>query len=757
MSYVFWRLRSKPARKMSDDNEILSEAKEAHKLGLDAERDNRETYVDDYRFARLDEHWPEEELTRRKREGRPCLVIPRLPAFLNQVINDSRQNRPRIRTKPVDSFADPKTAQVLDGLILNIEQASNAAVAYDTAIDCAVSGGFGYFRIDVEYSDANGFEKELRINRIANPLQVVGDPYSQAADSSDWNSCFITSLMTKDEFGKRYKGADKSSWVETEYMGLDQAWMSGDEIMLAEWWRREEIDKTIYKMSDNRVLEEKVLQQQIEMLTQSGITVTGSRKTKGYKVTQYLLTGAEVLKKTDWQGCFIPIIPVYGEELNIEGKRVFRSLIARAKDPQRRLNYWVSAATELVALAPKTPFIGTEKAFSLEPAKWNSVNTHTHPYIAIPNNVELPQRQPLDGGQALGAISQALAASDDIKAALGMFDASLGERSNETSGKAINARQRESDTGTFHFGDNLARSMQHGGKVLVDLIPAVHTPGSIVRVIGQDGRVATAKVENQQPGAPKPQFSPLEDDIPEQDETGNPIDHVFDFGVGRYDVVVETGPSYTTQRQESREILIELMRGAPMLGEIAGDLLIKNFDIPEAEEIAKRIKKKIDTSGGELPPEVQQMIQEGQKLIQEQGQKLSVLEQKVAALQAENKITGQVHQLEIKSKDLTIQQLNAEKQLHGMAMEVNETERRTQEMLKAPPKDEPAGKSSPVQINIPDNIADVIGQAVKDGLQALPPLQVNLPPPTRMKRTPVRDKQGMIMHTVDEPMQEMMS
>ncbi len=733
---------------MATDSEILSEAKEAHKLGLDAEADNRETYVADYRFARLDEHWPEEE--KRKRKNRPCLTIPRLPAFINQVINDSRQNRPRIRTKPVDSFADPKTAQVIDGLILNIERASNAAVAYDTAIDCAVSGGFGYFRIDVEYSDANGFDKELRINRIANPLQVVGDPYSQAADSSDWNSCFVTSMMTKDEFGKRYKGAEKSNW-ETNYVGLEASWMTGDEIMLAEWWRREEIEKTIYQMSDKRVLEEKVLMEQGQMLAEAGITVIGSRKTPGYKVQQYLMTGAEVLKKTDWQGCFIPIIPVYGEELNIEGKRVFRSLIARAKDAQRRLNYWVSAATEIVALAPKTPFIGHEKAFSLAPGKWASSNTESHAYIEIPNGVEIPQRQSLDGGQALGAISQALAASDDIKASLGMFDAALGKQSNETSGKAIMARQRESDVATFHFIDNLARSIQHAGRVIVDLIPAVHTPGSIIRVIGQDGRTATAKIENQQPGAPKPQYSPLEDDLPEADENGNPIDHVFDFGVGRYDVTVETGPSYTTQRQESREILTELMRSAPMLGEIAGDLLIKNFDIPEAEEIAKRIKKKIDMSAGQLPPEVQQMVEEGKKMIAE----LSQEKQKLEAENANKDMELKAKDLELQSKDLEIQGMKIIEQAEDAAEQASQMSGPDGQGMK--PKKQNGGA---VQISLPENIGQSISDAIVQGLQAIPPIQVSMPqppPPQRMKRTAVRDKQGMIMHTIDEPIQEMMN
>ena len=735
---------------MAKDSELLSEAKEAHRLGLDAEKDNRESYINDYRFARLDEHWPEAELAKRQKSGRPCLVIPRLPAFLNQVINDSRQNRPRIRTKPVDSFADPKTAQVIDGLILNIERASNAAVAYDTAIDCAASGGFGYFRVDVEYPYNNGFDKELRINRIANPLQVVSDPYSQAADSSDWNSCFVTSLMTKDEFGKRYKGAEKSNWVETEYMGLDQAWMNGDEILLAEWWRREEIDKTIYQLSDKRVLEEKVLQQQYEMLAQSGIEVTGSRKTKGYKVTQYLMTGAEILKTTPWEGCYIPIIPVYGEELNIEGKRVFRSLIARAKDAQRRLNYWVSAATEIVALAPKTPFIGSAKAFELEQAKWNTVNTESHAYIAVPNGVDIPQRQPLDGGQALGAISQALAASDDIKASLGMFDAALGKQSNETSGKAIMARQRESDTSTFHFIDNLARSIQHAGRVIVDLIPAVHTPGSIVRVIGESGKVATAKIETQQPGMPKPQYGPLDDDLPEADEYGNPIDHVFDFNVGRYDVTVESGPSYTTQRQESREILTELMRSAPMLGEIAGDLLIKNFDIPEAEEIAKRIKKKIDAQGGELPPEVTEMIAKGK----EELARLTEENQKLKGDTATKDLELQGKNLSIQGKELKIQTLTAEKQLTGMAQTMQaDGEKMKKEAEESVPKVPEEFSKDLIEAVMPP-LTEALTQAVQQVIGNLPPLKVDMP---RMKRTPVRDKQGMIMHTIDEPIREMMN
>lgn len=597
---------------MASDKDILADAKEAFRLGMDAEAENRESYISDYRFARLNEHWPDEELKNRNRQNKPSLTIPRLPSFIRQVVNDSRQNRPRIRVKPVDNFADVKTAEVLDGLILNIETASNAAVAYDTAIECAVSGGFGYFRIDVEYASDYAMEKELRISRIANPLQVVGDPYSQAADSSDWNTAFVTTMLPKAMFERKYKGAAPASWFEYDYQALNSPWRDGDEVMVAEYWERSEVDKLLLKLSDGRILSEDAYLKQAEMLAAYGIGPTGeSRKAKGYKVRQHLMTGAEVLESKDWAGCFIPIVPVYGEELNDGGKRIFRSLINNAKDAQRRFNYWISAATEIVALAPKTPFIGDERAFELEPEKWATINTESHAYIAVPNGVPPPQRQPLDGGQAIGAISQAMSASDDIKATLGMFDASLGAKSNETSGKAILARQREGDTATFHFIDNLSRAHQHAGRILVDIIPAVYPPGQMVRILHQDGRAATVSLENRMPDQQQPKASPFQEDLEEG------VRMVFDFNVGRYDVTVDSGPSYTTKREETAQQLIEIVRAYPQIAEVAGDKIVESLDIQGAQEIAERIRRRMPALQGEgLPPQVQQQMQQGMELIQ---------------------------------------------------------------------------------------------------------------------------------------------
>lgn len=744
---------------MASDKDIISEAKEAYRLGLDAESENRQSYIEDYRFARLDEHWPSDVKDARQREGRPTLTIPRLQAFIRQVVNDSRQNRPRIRVKPVDSLADVKTAQVIDGLILNIEQASNAAAAYDTAIDCAVSGGFGYIRCDIEYAHGASFDKEIRISRVANPLQVVGDPYSQAVDSSDWNTAFLTTMLTKDEFKRQYKSADPSSWHEADYTMMAQPWLDGNEVMIAEWWKRSHVDKVLIKLTDGRVMYEEIFIGQAQELIAGGLEVEGTRKTKGYEVTQHLLTGAEVLNTVKWAGCYIPIIPVYGEEMNIEGKRIFRSLINPAKDAQRRYNYWMSAATEIVALAPKTPFIGEQRAFDLEPEKWATVNSVSHSHIAIPTGAQIPQRQPLDGGQAVGAISGALAASDDIKAILGMYDASLGQRSNETSGKAIMARQREGDVSTFHFIDNLSRGIQHLGKVIVDLIPSVYTPGMIVRVLGQDGRVGTAKVENRMPGAPKPEFSPLDEEAPPDSE------HVFDLGVGRYDVTVDAGPSFTSRREETANQMIELIRSYPDAAPLIGDVLVKNLDWPEAEEIAERLKRMLPQQAmGEdaIPPEMKQMIAEGQEAIQTltaENQKLTqeaeMGKHQQAMAKMQQQLQDQAHQMELQEKDLVIQRMQAIEAVEDAA----EGQAQQQEAQPQQPQ------ASPVSISVPDNlgqlvaesiapiiaqtVAQAVSQAMVQTMAAMPPIKVDMP---RMKRTPVRDRNGMIVHAIDEPM-----
>jgi hypothetical protein len=368
------------------------------------------------------------------------------------------------------------------------------------------------------------------------------------------------------------------------------------------------------------------------------------------------MSGAEVLDTVEWAGKYIPIIPVYGEEINVEGKRHLRSMVRDAKDPQRMFNYWRTAATELVALAPKAPWVG--KAGTFKDPKWATANSQSHPFIEYAG-AEMPKRQPFAGVPA-GALQEALNASDDMKAIMGLFDASLGAKSNETSGRAILARQREGDVSSFHFVDNLSRSIRHAGRVIIDLIPHVYSTARMVRILGADGEPQSVPVNQpvivppQQPGQPVqppqavPQGTPVGAD-------GMPIDpqlaslaKVFDLTVGKYDVTVEMGPSFNTQREEAASQMMELLRVYPQAAPVIGDILAENLDWPGADEIAERLKALLQHTLGAQAQGQAQGGKPTQDIMNEMMQlqaELLAAKQQLASLQADKSTENDANQI----------------------------------------------------------------------------------------------------------------
>lgn len=609
----------------NSDDDILEDAKELFERAAEAEADNRKEGLEDKRFARLSEQWSDSVKRQREIDGRPCLTINKLPAYIRQVVNDSRQNKPSIRCHPVDSNSDTDTAEILNGLIRNIEYTSNADIAYDTALEDAVTMGFGYWRIKMDYSHDDTFDLDLCIERVANPFSVYGDPDSDSADSSDWNCAFVTELVTKDEFETRWKDKEPVNW--DSYEQLAHPWIDSEKILVCEYWTREPSNRQIVQLSDGSVLDLDTYNTHKDIYDVLGVTVVNQRDVKSHKVMQYILTGAEVLEKKEWAGRYIPIVPVYGDEVNVEGKRYFRSLIRDAKDSQRQFNFWRTSATEMMALAPRTPWIGKKGAFNTDIEKWNTANTKNHAYIEY-DGLEPPQRQPFPQ-PPVGMIQEAMNANDDIKAIIGIFDAGMGAQGNEVSGKAILARQRESDTSTFHFIDNLSRAIRHTGRILVDLIPSVYNNKRVIRILGEDK---------------KPKNIPLGQ--PVQNEQG--IEKIYDLTIGKYDVTVETGASYTTKREEAAEQMLELCRVFPQAAPIISDLLVKNLDWAGSEEIAERLAMMLPDQIKGQNPQVQamqqqfnQQMQMMQQQLQQTQAQLSQASQQLQALQLDHLIDAE--------------------------------------------------------------------------------------------------------------------
>ena len=639
------------------DKDVLADAKEAFTRCEEAESENRVEALDDLRFAKLGEQWPIKVKQDRIKDGRPCLVINRQPAFIRQVVNEARQNRPSIKVHPVDGQADPQIAEIYNGLIRNIEQTSKADVAYDTAVDFAVTSGRGFFRIGTEYACDDTFDLDLRIERIANPFSVYGDPFSTASDSSDWNECFVTELLEFDAFKAKYPGAEKVSWNDDGYKNLTAPWTQDQSVLVAEWWQRSKVAKKILALSDGTVVEADVYKTQKDSFDAGGITVLGERQTTGYKVTQKVLTGAEVLEDNPWAGKYIPVVPVYGDEINIEGKRYFRSLIRDDKDAQRMLNYMRTTSAELTTLAPKVPFIGKKGTFKSDAKKWATINSQNHAYVEYDG--EPPTRQPIAAGEAIGAIQEAANAQDDMKSILGLYDPSLGAEGQEVSGKAILARQSQGHTSNFHFLDNLSRAIEHGGRILVDLIPTVYTEKRMIRVLGQDNSATSVQL-----GGPIVVKGP--DGQPQTDPVTNlPLTKICDLSVGKYDLTVETGPSYATRREQITDRLTSLCEAFPEAAPILGDLIVKYMDLPDADEVARRLHAMLPPQvlaaegGGQQQdpmqhPAVQAAAQQAGQVIQEQGKalqqtqsQLAAVEQALAQAKAANELKAQELQIKL--------------------------------------------------------------------------------------------------------------
>ncbi|MDB5692343.1 MAG: hypothetical protein JWO81_1406 [Alphaproteobacteria bacterium] len=640
-------LRRAQDEREESDEKILAAARDDYKRARDAWNENQQEARADLEFARLGRQWDVSVEEQRRRENRPCLTFNKMPAFIRQVVNDARQNKPGIKVHPQDSGADKRVAQIYDGLIRNIEATSDADVAYDTAIEHAVGQGFGFWRINTRYTSDDAFDQDIVVERVSNPFTVYGDPRSTAADSSDWNNAFVITTMSKEAFERDYPEAEKTNW---EYDFADcPDWLDGEDVVLAEYWTREKVAREIVALSDGAVVGTEALAAQPEAF--AGLEIVGRpRRVESWKVTQRLMTGAEVLKTVDWAGKYIPIVPVYGDEVVDEnGRRHFRSLIRDAKSAQQMFNYWRTTTTELVALAPKAPWVGEEKAFSIDP-NWDTANQASHAKLMVPNGARFPERMPFAGVPA-GALQEALNANDDMKSIIGIYDASLGARSNETSGRAIMARQREGDVSTFHFIDNLSRAIRHGGRILLDLIPKVYTTERMVRVLGEDLAPANVAV------APTGQAV-----TPVPNAAGEVVAHIFDLAAGKYDLSVSSGPSYTTRRAEASDLMMQMMQAAPQVIPLIGDIWVEQQDMPLAAQLAERFRLMLPPqaqgasgpgapagggggAGGGLPPAVQQQIQQGLAQLQQLQQENATLRQALKGRMAETQVKAEANQI----------------------------------------------------------------------------------------------------------------
>jgi hypothetical protein len=602
--------------------------------------------------------WPADVLaTRGSVQGqtinaRPCLTINKLPQHVLQVTNDQRQNRPSGKVIPADDKADVEVAEIFNGLVRHIEYISDADVAYDTACDNQVTFGEGYFRILTEYCDDNSFEQDLRIGRIRDSFSVYMDPTIQDPCGSDAEWCFINQELTTEEYEREFPDASPlSSLAYGVGDGQLNAWINQDTVRIAEYFYiKHEAKKLNQYHGGITAMAGSPEAKQAEMM---GLQAIKTREVDVRTVKWCKTNGFEVLEERDWAGKYIPVIRVIGNEFEIDGRMYVSGLVRNAKDAQRMYNYWVSQEAEMLALAPKAPFIGYGGQFEGYETQWKTANINNWPYLEVNPDVTdgaggplpLPQRAPPPLVQS-GLLQAKLGAADDIKGTTGQYDSSLGAAGNETSGRAILAREKQGDTGTYHFIDNLARAIRYATRQLVDLIPHIYDTQRVARIIGIDGETDQAMIDPTQPEAVRK--------IVDQ-QTGATIKKIYNPNVGKYDVAVTTGPSYMTKRQEALDAMSRLLQGNPNLWAVAGDLFIKNMDWPGAQEMSKRFAKTIDPKlmdDSEASPELAKAQQQMQAMSQEMQQMHQMLQNVHQSMEAQT--------LKVKEFDSQVKAYDAE-------------------------------------------------------------------------------------------------
>ena len=683
------------------DSDILTVARARLDMAVSALAESREDEIDDLRFyaGSPDNHWqwPADVLaTRGAVQGqtinaRPTLTINKLPQHVRQVTNDMRQNRPGAKVIPVDDDADVQVAEIFNGMIRHIEYISDADVAYDTACENQVAYGEGYITLMTEYCEPNTFDQDIKIGRIRNSFSVYMDPLIQDPTGADAKYCFITEDLTKAEYERQYPDAAPISTLQSLGVG-DQSisnWLNEDTVRIASYYY---IDYEKAKLNmypgGQTAFEGTAEDKQFKMIYGKP---KRTRESVNPKVKYCKINGYEILEQNDWAGKWIPVIRVVGNEFEVDGRLYVSGLVRNAKDAQRMYNYWVSQEAEMLALAPKAPFIGYGGQFEGYEDKWKTANTNNWPYLEVNPDVTdgqgavLPLPQRAQPPMASSGLLQAKAgASEDIKSTTGQYNASLGMGSNERSGKAILARQREGDVGTYHYGDNLTRAVRHVARQLVDLIPKIYDTQRIARIIGEDGETKMVKINPEQP-------EPVKKIV---DEQGIVIEKIYNPGVGKYDVVATTGPGYATKRQEALEAMAQLLQGNPQLWQVAGDLFVKNMDWPGAQEMSKRFAKTIDPkfleTGDEDPAlqAAQQQIQAMGAEMEQMHQMLQNVSQSIEMQDMERKeFEAQIKLYDAETKRISAVQAGmTEEQIQDIAMGVVAAAMESQGMMNQMPE-----------------------------------------------------------------------
>lgn len=601
--------------------ELLKEARKRFSMAVESQSHVIDAMHEDFEFL-YGEQWDPAVATQRQQDKRPCYSINNLPQFVNQIVNDIRKQKPAIKTLPVDDQGDIETAKVMNGIIRNIEQQSQANIAYDTAAQHAVIAGRGFIRVTTDYVSYDSLEQEIRIERVFNPFSVIIGPHNEpTARDAHWG--FVVDEIPREDFKREFPNSKLTE--DSAVSGWDSViqsnygWVTDQVVRVAEYFYKEEIDDEVIRLEDGTQWLMSDWKKQFPDIepTIRQPEDKNRRKTVRCVWKWARITGDDVLDEGEWLGQYFPIVPVLGNEYLTNEGPMLSGIIRGAKDAQKIYNAAVSTEMELIALAPKAPFIAAEGQITDKNKQaWLESNLRSSGVLTYkPTSFEgqpLPPPARAQFAPDIGALSALRQQSfNDIKSTIGLYDDNLGNRSNGQSGRAILARQEQGQNANFQYGDNLARAIQQVGVIIVDLIPRIYSEPQAVSILGEDGQQELVEINRvfNKDGKRKQ----------------------YNLSEGKYNVVVTVGPTFASRRQEQTEALLDLAVKYPMLMEKAPDLVFKGMDFPGAQELAERFAP--PNMIGDADPE--QLLAQAKQVVETLKQQLTALDAHSAELESQ--------------------------------------------------------------------------------------------------------------------------
>jgi hypothetical protein len=606
----------------AQDDALLERIRERYQLAEDGWRDIHTDGAEDMRYVAGDP-WSAEDKAQRKEANRPALALDELGQYFNQVINDVRSNPRGVRFSATGDGASDESATFYQDKMREIEYRSNAQIAYTSAFENAVQRGYGFCRVNTEFTSPRSFDQDIIIQPFPNPDMVLPDPTSLRPDSSDMRYCFVHEHWRREDFTREF-GAD-AAHQDFDALAMDYPrWFTDSHVMLAEYWEIEEVDDVLhqFQMPDGSVLG--VLKSEIEdqsLLPALGLSAwpesIQDRPVRIPSVAQYLTNGAEILSTTPWPGKHIPIASCYGKVIYVTGgagpERKLMSMTRLARDPYMLYCYYRTTQAELVGMTPKTPYIGYEGQFKGHESEWSKVQHTPVAYLQAKAMTEgssgqilpLPQRQPYSP-----AIDQlefgAEGARRAIQAAMGVSPLpSSAQRRNEKSGVALQQIEASSQKGTYHFVDNFDHMLRQIGVIAEDLMGSTYDTPRDVGVIGANDEARTVRINDEEMTPTATQKKPISTR-------------------GDHQVTISTGPAFESQRQAASDFADQLA-GNPDVFRLIGPMIIKLKNLgPIGDEIAEALKflqppemRQPEEGEEPDPAQLQRQLMEGQQLLQQ--------------------------------------------------------------------------------------------------------------------------------------------